>query len=92
MQRTKLDRAGEIGGTSGVQRSVMDLDVYTFLLDVGFHLLSLVASAIELFNCVIRVRGGSGDMYSSLFYVAMFSLHILQIRLWKRNVVIRRVD
>lgn len=70
----------------------MDVDVFTFFLDVGFHLLSLVASAIELLTAVVRTRRGTGDIYTSLFYLALFSLHVLQIRLWKRHVIIRRVD
>lgn len=70
----------------------MDLDVFTFFLDVGFHLLSLVASAVELLTSLVQTQRGAGNKYMTLFYLALFTLHVLQIRLWKRHVYIRRVD
>lgn len=69
----------------------MDLDVFTFLLDAAFHVVSAVASAFEFiiyFNRGLNV----GNIFSLFLCALLFVFHALEIRYYQRRITVRRMD
>lgn len=69
----------------------MDLDVFTFLLDAAFHVVSAVASALE-FVLYFNKGLSPGNVFSLLLCASLFVFHALEIRYYQRRITVRRVD
>lgn len=70
----------------------MDVDLYAFLLDAGFHLLSAVASSLEFIIHISRGLGSKGDVVTLMCCATLFFFHFVELCFYTRHITVRRVN
>lgn len=74
------------------QRHAMDAELYVFLLDGAFHLMSAVASGMEFIIYFNSGFGSAGDIFALTMCGTMFLFHALQLRFYRRHITVRWVQ